>query len=150
MTAREWQLGDVAIVRGDVCLRLQDGKWEHGRGDRFAYDRGQEARPLVVIDPEDREQVASLVELLIDNGWRCTTAHGLRDALREFADPKPPKPEEPTGLGAVVREADALRWYRMPASVGGWKPWACEDGRTGDRAWSDIDVVEVLSEGVTP
>lgn len=33
-----WKRGDVAMVDGDVCLRMDGhGGWEHGRNDRFRY-----------------------------------------------------------------------------------------------------------------
>jgi hypothetical protein len=68
----------------------------------------------------------------------------MTDALREFADLKPPKPEEPTGLGAVVQDAGGRKWtntHRIRA-------WYHSD--LGPYVYADIDAVRVLSEGVTP
>ena len=61
-----------------------------------------------------------------------------------------PKPEEPKGLGAVVKDRNGLRWVR--ADLGEGPTWleVLPDGSNG--IWADytaIDVVEVLSEGVT-
>lgn len=68
--------------------------------------------------------------------------------LAPVARYEPPKPEtpEPTGLGAVVRDADGVLWVRMD-----WKiaPWLSHEN--GSTFWSDgilTKPVEVLSEGV--
>lgn len=59
----------------------------------------------------------------------------------------PPKPDEPTGLGAVVEDEDGLRWSLLPPTVNG-KRWACWDEPRIDRDYADIAAVRVLSEGV--
>jgi hypothetical protein len=103
--SREWKLGDVAMVRGDVCLRLHNGLWEHGRGDRFAYNEPT-ARPLVVIDPEDREQVERLASAIRRAPGPFQVA--LQDALRAFADPEPCGASLTLGKdGALYRCAEA-------------------------------------------
>lgn len=150
--SREFKVGDVAVVRGDVCIRLHNGLWEHGRGDRFAYNEPS-ARPLVVIDPEDTEAVERLAD-----AWRAAdsaelgetpmslAAYRLQAALREFADPKPPKPDEPTGLGAVVRDANNELWIRTchPCDDCLNKPW--QRGPV-HRNWQIVDAIEVLTDG---
>ena len=106
--------------------------------------------PVVVIDPKDREQVERLADCLMATDPNRAIEDNLAAALREFANPTPDapaKPDEPTGLGAVVEDSDGRRWVRArPLSVehphvwrwsGIWKTYA------------DIDVDCVLSEGVT-
>lgn len=63
----------------------------------------------------------------------------------------PPKPEEPTGLGAVVEDAEGRRYVRHC-------PGDCEDGNlcipwhrvvdAMNRTYDEFDAVRVLSEGV--
>ncbi len=118
------------------------------------------AKQVVVIDFEDREQVALLQRLL----WR---AHGnehamagdgvVRDlyidkaqaALREFANPTPPKPDEPTGLGAVVEDARGKRWTRVKDGFN----WRWRDDHLGEQtAWEHLvkREVRVLNHGWHP
>lgn len=103
-------------------------------------------RPLVVIDPEDAEQIKRLVTLFNQTGTPLGKVFNerLTIALREFANPTPPKPEEPTGLGAVVEDDKGRRWTNTH-EVLAWRP---QDGRP--RRYTDISAVRVLSEGVTP
>ena len=66
----------------------------------------------------------------------------------------PPKPAEPTGLGAVVEDAAGDQWVRAGFDHGGrlldnWR-LASGDGVGNWQPWSRIDAVRVLSEGVTP
>ena len=105
----------------------------------------RELRPVVVIDPDDREEVERL--LAIYHGWKWARERSeasiddMQAALREFAKPKPP---EPTGLGAVVRSSTGVTYVRLE---GPGEPWFAPD--CTDWCWSEIDVVKVLSEGVT-
>src|SRR5690606_604511 len=82
-------------------------------------------RPLVVIDPDDVTQtdavLRSLKYLAMNQGVLHLTLEQLfgdeqsslfQAALREFANPTPPKPDEPTGLGAVVEDANGEKWVR--------------------------------------
>jgi hypothetical protein len=119
-----------------------------------------DARRVAVVDPEDREQVEAICKAFVAAGvWKVIPAdvedlHGHRrdqiaDALREFADPKPPRPDEPTGLGAVVRGSDGRIWIRAVQTAIGDMHWRSEDGQTCAK-WRGIDAVEVLSEGVQP
>ena len=102
-----------------------------------------EARPVLVIDPEGSD-VNSLIARL-GTAYRGS-CHDMRTALRSLLSP--PKPEEPTGLGAVVEDAKGRLWtntHRIRA-------WYCADeGAIGERPsrYADIDAVKVLSEGVS-
>lgn len=152
MTSRDWKPGDVAMVLprgGDslVGIKTFDG-WHLGPIE--LADRNVEAAwPLVVIDPEDREQVERLVRACPDD-WcfeqdeatviDCTES--MQDALRSLKEP--PKPEEPTGLGAVVEDAAGQRWTRVDGYYCHWS-----DGREF-KSWGNVNAVRVLSEGVQP
>lgn len=118
---------------------------------------------LVVIDPESPGDVARLADAFCNARWshlpgsdECDplTRSSMQAALREFATPKPPKPDEPQGLGAVVEDADGTPWVRIenrPNITG--QVWASafsrkRPDRSDTAAWSDIDVVRILHEGV--
>jgi hypothetical protein len=158
---REWKPGDVAIctIEGAVVVRTDSGTWHHPGYDSAQGLNDKDLRPLVVIDPEDRASVERLVHNYVAAANAATPPYGvgkvdteavateMQAALREFANPTPPKPEEPTGLGAVVEAAaytDEVRpFVRCPSDA---SPWT-DDGGNG-HAWSELDVVRVLSEGV--
>lgn len=148
----EWKPGDVAMVEGKVALRVhgphqkkgQEPLWQWGRGDWTTLPLGP-IRPLVVIDPEDHEQVERL-----DKAYQAaldTKYAGLGDvmqaALRSLI--APPKLPEPTGLGAVVEDAEGHRWTRVGADK---TPWYRVDSHDWYR-WQNVAAVKVLSEGVT-
>lgn len=104
--------------------------------------------PVVVISPEDREQVARLADILHSPSgrWLCAGVENIQTALREFANPTPPKPEEPTGLGAVVEATNGDLWVRVDAAG----VWACaSDEEKVATYWPTIPAMRVLSEGVT-
>lgn len=148
-----WKPGDVAAV---LC---SDGKWRTGLhylymgrwtwafGDSTFRDADtSEARPLVVIDPEDRESVLRLGELIRKHSpWTDDApALHLTDALREFANPTPPKPDEPTGLGAVVEDADGNKWVRTDVEQPAWSQWQNAIGRW---SWDRVNAVRELAPG---
>lgn len=147
---------DVQVVLSLHPKEVRElGDWmrRNGAEDSLLWRAGGQIKAqghgahLVTINPEDREQVAALVK----SAWpvayhQSEMTDSLQSALREFANPTPPKPNEPTGLGAVVWDA-GTRWtlaVRIPGSF----PWVGEHG--GVRGWNEFsDAVEVLSEGVT-
>src|SRR5690606_10195009 len=126
VSAREWRPGDVALVHLDAetevrCMRTKCGDWASPSG--APYDPLLTARPLVVIDPDDRAQVERLWDL-----FGAAKAYGpdaLQAALRELANPTPPKPDEPTGLGAVV-ETPGGRYVRSDVET--CNPWRGPNG----------------------
>lgn len=162
MSEREWKPGDVAAVVSQV-----EGNREvvaiRGRGEWNAVDStglrchifGQEktARPLVVIDPEDKSFAEKIREYLdAEADWHGMheddTVETLQDALRSLV--APPKPPEPTGLGAVVEDAEGCKWVRVfeaGAEAGRDVRWASGASR---EPWSTVAAVRVLSEGVQP
>lgn len=153
---REWKPGEVAMVKGLVCIRSNEGMWEHGRSDRFRYPGGTpSARPLVVIDPEDREQVERLHDALAAAGYCEDFADRLQAALRELANPTPLKPDEPRGLGAVVEDEDGFAYVRhYPSDTDMTHTWFVVDRNCNKSRltwkWDEFAAVRVLSEGVTP
>ena len=132
--------------------------WQTPTLGQVADSSVTEARPLVVIDPEDREQVERLAAAYVSEGTQrgyAMPGHQMEDrrdamqaALREFANSKPPKPDEPTGLGAVVEDESGDLWIRTcePCDRCLNKPW--QQGPV-HKNWQIVDAVRVLSEGVT-
>ena len=167
MSAREWAPGDVALVRPMYCdhpdvVAVRTGvPGNEGWAYSMVADNGKTTqswssdpdglsvvRPLVVIDPEDREQVERLVRIYYHDGGGPLDelASRMQAALRGFVNPKPQKPEEPQGLGAVVEDGAGSRFVRSDVET--CNPWRGPNGLPWE--WSDIDAVRVLSEGVTP
>lgn len=114
---------------------------------------------VAVINPENRPQVERLArefffaspsfarmpgevsQSVIDGLWNDSMAAALRRLIT------PPKFDEPTGLGAVVEDADGSKWTLCRIdNAGGWVRF---DGKGFWRMYADLDVVRVLSEGVT-
>jgi hypothetical protein len=158
----EWKPGDVAIaqwrhfdgVRAFFSAARQ--QWIDVDGAEFDGDEDDlTLRPLVVIDPDDREQVERLLRGY--SGWKNSPedlkeyphyVNEMQAALREFANPTPPKPDEPTGLGAVVEDADGEKWIRTTTPDRDMdnldKPWANGPVR---RHWQIVEAVKVLNAG---
>lgn len=172
MSGRRWKPGDVAVVdcRGesriatftDDCHNHEkygehpaEPHWHVHSGRFLTKDDSRRARPLVVIDPEDREQCQRLVTAMNDHRERPST-YNVQAALRSLVTP--PKPDEPTGLGAVVE--DEQRWVWVRRCCGGGEkdmshPWLliASFGEpipaiTHERSWSALAAVKVLSKGV--
>lgn len=107
-------------------------------------------RPLVVIDPEDREQVERLESelarrcgwLVGDAGINVSRRAAMQAALREFANPTP-RIEEPTGEWAVVLDVNGNIWTRFNRVH-----WSSEASPNNRQTWGELDVVRILSEGV--
>ena len=140
---REWKPGDVAMIqpptgpeRVAILVGGTDGPCWHS-----AYDDGDlmclaaeaipPARPVI---PVDLESLAAETD----------GAHHIARLVRAaFAPLTPPKPPEPTGLGAVVEDEKGLTWVRRhpggEAWVNGYQRWA---------TYADITAVRILSEGI--
>ena len=165
--SREWKPGDVAVIRDEsdgrswVAARDDKGWSSLDPGIGWIHDEDvAAARPLVLIDPEEIPVArGSLAPTWLRNLARelgedpNTVSTSLENVLRFLADkideanPTPPKPDEPTGLGAVVETAVGHRWLHAYCDEGR-KQWIDKDGRIADYEY--IDAVRVLSEGVTP
>lgn len=168
----DWKPGDVARIDDDILddaartLFRTEAGWVDAEGDgRPAVSDvtvTRIAHRLAVIDPEDRAQVDRLLDAFLRHPTDMDPeryrsgypeaydryADAMRAALREYADPRPPKPDEPTGLGAVVEDAGGRRWVRASTltTVRHWR--GCDDHSQGRRRYAEIDAVRVLSEGV--
>lgn len=157
---REWEPGDVAMVMHQgvevmaTCYDTGSERgWYHGLGVTDRHFIGEVhrsiARPLVVIDAEDKHAVARLASLYSSVDHRIGH-RPLQAALREFASPTPPKPDEPMGLGAVVEDADGVRHVRVfGIAKSAWLGHVEADGGERQRRYEDIAAVRVLSEGVS-
>jgi hypothetical protein len=160
----DWKPGDVAMVTlsedhplGPVTLRGMRAShfdrelvWRLPDTGFLARDTLVEsARPLVVLDPESDEDVERLADAFANHGdvharVRETLLESARDTLRALA--RPPKPAEPTGLGAVV-EQDGLRWVRADTDDLPWRVVAGPE-TSAFRNWDQFrPTVRVLSEG---
>lgn len=153
--AEDWKAGDVALIpfsRGGVrAMYTGDGWVTCDRTPVRAVADYINMRRLVVIDAEDREQVERLASIYASatsgelNDYPLTVAAlHMQAALREFATPTPPRPDEPTGLGAVVEDAEGVLWVQFNSVTGKW--WRNHQGK--NRRWSEIAAVKVLSAGV--
>ena len=152
MTA-QWKPGDVALVQNGygvwnraICqVRPNGGVWVLG-GVYGHLPLDAPARSLAVIDPEnDHDAIDFLADRLED------IPRVIREALRAFANPTPPRPDEPLGLGAVVEDAEGEKWVRNnPRGRAQWsRVNAAADGRPREyRMWRQVNAVRVLSEGV--
>jgi hypothetical protein len=120
-------------------------------------------RRVAVLDPEDREQVERLREaasrwadrvpyLDMREPGDLTHLDAFQAALREFADPKPPRPEEPPNWLAVVEDSKGVEWYRWSVRPKDREQaWISvfDEGRCYPTAYADLTPVRVLSPGVT-
>lgn len=153
MPPREWEPGDVALVRNEhgvwnraICSVKPNGDvWQYGVADSTS-PLGAEARPLVVIDPGALDMDALLWAL--DRWYTWSSLTHEKAAIRVLFDQlaQPVKPTEPQGLGAVVEDAEGKRYIRT-ADTDCRKPWSYANNYS-DHDWADIAAVKVLSEGV--
>lgn len=153
---REWKPGDVGVTAGVTHPPCRFIVGEGGRARYVDGDNGigvaESARPLVVIDPEDREQVERLAMALSDSyedDFAPYEADHMQVALRSLIEP--PKPEEPTGRYAVVVDREGVEWLRKDVEAMWCSQTAKTEGGLIDGHWrhyGDISAVRVLSEGV--
>jgi hypothetical protein len=171
--SREWKPGDVALVRCEeniihramvtdavgAGVHVVVPTYAAGHGmdanTRLYFGLGAVSRP-VTIDPENREQIGAFIDAIdaqrrkqgqrVSGLTKACRTDFAQEVFREYAAPKPPKPEEPTGLGAVVEDADGRRYIRT-ADTDCKKPWSYANNYS-DHDWRDVRAVRVLSEGV--
>lgn len=148
----------VATVRGIEGVRLYGPSGLTGLFLFDAHDgRGIEGvlpsevtdlRPLVVLDPESDDPKRLRDAIITECGAYLPDSEDIKAALRALADPKP---DEPTGLGAVVLLNNGSRASRYDTKGDPQSWWIDDQGPDVPverrYAWSDLDVVEVLSEG---
>ena len=165
---REWKPGDVALVtdaKGRTGRAMKGARgWDFTpSGSSLNAYSGEaepiEAHPLIVIDPRTMTWDGRIPSAQEFTAWAEAIGAGefetgilrIADALRELPDPilPNPKPDEPQGLGAVVEDADGVRWVRYSIHDGySWMRQTREDPAYVQ--YDDIAAVRVLSEGVQP
>jgi hypothetical protein len=167
--SREWKPGDVALVgyrlhgdddllQEDVRILRSDGKWYGATGWVTNHpEAAVSIRPLVVIDPEDREQVERLTAACLNAfNWtgrkpREEEVTATQAALRSLL--APPKPDEPMHVGAVVVDSKGTKYVRVSVAGDGWmhgKEWQQIGGDINavrNFGWDQLDVVRVLTNG---
>jgi hypothetical protein len=107
-------------------------------------------RPLVVIDPESVPMDDLRRALDRWQRWPSLTHEqvAVKALLDQIAEQTaPPKPDEPTGLGAVVEDDEGRRWVRGEHA---WTNLGAKGIFLNWTAYADLAAVKVLSEGVTP
>lgn len=120
MSERKWKPGDVALVKNEwgvwnvaVCAVRATHRafvWSYGVSDAVS-PLSAEARPLVVIDPEDTRQVQRFFSDLGRQNPNAAFGLGflrLRDALREYATATPSEPGPTVSDGEARAMRDAL------------------------------------------
>lgn len=168
MSTRTYPEGTLAMItalnrRRPYRAFFTGQEWKEAEGlGYFTVIEPVTVRPLVVIDPDDRKQVERFRDATVDAlmehvGKQCVRerdftnvdlGNAMQAALRQFAESKPAKPDEPTGLGAVVEDGEGVRWVRVDAVGSGRTASNWVDAYSKENRWSDIDAVRVLSEGV--
>lgn len=145
------QPGDVAMVecsdgvwRRAVCANYFRACWLFPDGKSRCTDESN-ARPLVVIDPENEEEVVLLVNAYYNAPDSPAAVNQMQDALRSLiADPEP---EEPTGLGALVA-AGLGKYLRLGGGTWIGAHWPGSQRAEGPQFWSDLPrPLTVLSKG---
>lgn len=135
----------VATVRGVpnvrvFCYRVRSGEcqWDSAERVHGSISHGDadvtDVRPLVVLDLDASERAALRKRALESFDFHCVTVRAIEQQT------KPPKPAEPTGLGAVV-EDDGRKWVHF--GNGCWimsVPNAALKTRTWDDFSSDVEV----------
>lgn len=161
MTQQKWEPGTVALVTGggysSRAMLRSDGvrfeRWALASDSFIASEDALTVRPLLVLDPDNPDQMRELWE-----GWRDSHspngATAMTAAVRAMLPKRTPvKPAEPTGLGAVVEDVDGTLWTRVERGQvtdtrNPWYPATLAELQPLE--YDEIAAVKVLSEGVTP
>lgn len=152
IAAAKYKGYDVRIACVAPCNAWLIIACESSRGVLGAWpdiDELDDIRPLVVLDLEGIGSPQNVVRTL---RWTNMVPVEVMSAIADQieAQTRPPKPAEPTGLGAVVKDSRDRVFVRIERD-GGQAKWILinapedEDPRY---VWSAIDAVKVLSEGV--
>jgi hypothetical protein len=147
-----WRGKDLPAFR---TRRGDDIRWcVYDEGDTRGLTDGEvtDVRPLVVLDLADidedfAETWPEVAQQLLNSG----SGVGICIADQVKAQTRLPKPPEPTGLGAVVKDREGNRWIRTAEAETFGLHWVQVGAQGGALlSYRNIGVVEVLSEGVTP
>jgi len=112
-------------------------------GDVITDVRG----PLIVLDPPRAFRDEPFTGNLRDVLTRCGYAWLVRQVDEQT---RPPKPTEPMGLGAVVKDRHDRLWVRTSLTT---HPWAPHLQGSQWARWEDLDVPDedhILGRGVDP
>lgn len=169
MDSKQYAPGTVAVatVRGVPNVRVfrnVGGWWSVGtsnpKSETSAFDSYvTNVRPLVVLESDLGGNWTT--KGLREGARRCRDAasefgvanvavllHRLADEIEQ--QPRPPKPPEPTGLGAVVEDRSGVKWVLVPEDGNPARSqWVCSHSTCGN--WDAIDVPDedhILSHGV--
>lgn len=135
-----------------LLATYHDWKWARERSEASINDMQAALREFANHAESEPEPLPDGLVLSKDGdllNWR-----GENYVRQKVSPPTPPKPDEPTGLGAVVEDAMGRRWVRVlhgpahPGLIPSEGPWKIERF-TVRELWDGIDVARVLSEGVT-
>lgn len=155
MTPR-WEDGEVAVItaanRTKPYRAIYDAAaatWRDTSGS-FCVDQPVTHRPLLVIDLQDWERLEQVTRALHDRHGKSVSSEPgvsswdlavmvVQDALRELL-----KPPAPTGLGAIVEDADGHLHTLVRAESA--QPFVGSDGRW--RSYADITAVRVVRAGL--
>jgi hypothetical protein len=99
----------------------------------------------------DQTEVATLRKAYENAQAAMSDGHSMPFAIRDLIDniEKQFKPDEPTGLGAVVRDKRGRVYVRYTNLNGDVWPWRMVTKEpVAAMRYCEIDAVEVLSEGV--
>jgi hypothetical protein len=140
----------VPFAEGDVRAMWIAGQgWAVADGTRGVSKNYIGVRPLLTLDPESDDDAHRVIRAFwAHHNDDCDDVQAMRDALRSLvAPPEPPKPAEPTGLGAVV-EDDKGGLFVRTADVDCFKPWSYANSFS-DHDYANITAVRILSDGVS-
>lgn len=160
--SREWKPGDDLPSGGirfwfnaralEITLGILKREYREAYDELLGDIREQVASPVAMISPEDREAVERLLSAYLDNAGGVRPydhpphfIDSMQAALREFANPKPPKPDEPQGLGARATDRGGLEWaartglHPAPDGMGlTERRWGCLNGTASDLTWDEL------------
>lgn len=157
MSGTEYKVRQVAVatVKGEKDVRvmrtLGEG-WHSAWPVAYTYVHDDsdvtDIRPLVVLDLDGIGSPRQVVNTL---RWTDSVPVATMGAIADQieAQTRPPKPAEPTGLGAVVVDSKhglLVRTVAGSSVLDTSRPWRAPYGSY--YSWADIDVEKVLSEGV--
>ena len=109
--------------------------------DLDQLDAGESTLPLTW---DEVVLVLAQPDLAAAYPWRQAVLGGLAAQIEIQTTPKP---EEPTGLGAVVKDRTGEHWVRAPHYT--QLPWHSASNYMLWLDYAEIDVVEIVFPGVT-
>lgn len=122
------------------------GTWQDEASDEDVTN----IRPLVLLDldfplvlrllKEIRDTIDPIDDLSGLQGVVKTLVREIEQQTRKFT-------KEPVNIGAIVLDQEGASWVRVSNARAGVPVWVCAS-RVMPLHWDQLDVVEVISEGV--